>query len=208
MEAITEVHLLGNVQIKQNGKPVSGFESRKALALFCYLADMPQPVPRGRLAQLFWGDKSESNARANLSRVLHNNAVLIPNCVELARDVVQFKPTTNVRVDVAVFMELSGRKDIHSLTKAVALYDDVFMADIALNKCTEFETWLLTEQEAWRHRLSNALLLLISAHKDNGNYIEGLQYAFRLLYFALYENRSLFSLLEFSKTTVFITTAI
>src|SRR5262249_31207684 len=70
--AHTHLYLLGPARVECDGAPVQGFESRKALALLCYLALQGHPRTRGHLAELFWEGKAEERGRGNLNRVLHN----------------------------------------------------------------------------------------------------------------------------------------
>jgi hypothetical protein len=62
--------LLGPVAITQNGEPVGGQIPAKSQALLCYLAVTGQSHSREKSAGLFWGGKSEANARANLGKSL------------------------------------------------------------------------------------------------------------------------------------------
>ena len=50
-----ELALLGNLEIRQGGVPVTDFESSKAQALLCYLAVTGHPHTRPALAGLLWG---------------------------------------------------------------------------------------------------------------------------------------------------------
>jgi DNA-binding SARP family transcriptional activator len=181
MDASLDLHLFGPVEIRWNGKPVTGFESRKALALFCYLAALRQPVTRTQLTNLFWGDKPERNGRSNLSRVLHNNEALLPGCLEIERETIQFHLTPNAFVDVACFTTLLEQNTIAATTKAIDLYHGTFMADVALTNCPEFETWLVTEQELWKLQIAQALDTLVAYYRNRGNYEQGLHFAMRLL---------------------------
>jgi DNA-binding SARP family transcriptional activator len=181
MDAIVELYLLGPVQIKYQGEPLSGFESRKALALLCYLAEQKKPVSRTQLTHLFWGDKAEQRGRSNLSRVLHNNAALLPNCFDISRDTVEFKPTSTTFVDVHFFMEVTQRPQLPALLEAAVSYRGSFMADILLKECPEFDAWLAIEQELWRQRIATVLHRLISHYRNSGDYEQGLTFSERLL---------------------------
>lgn len=181
MEGGINLQLLGAVQVTRNSESVQGFESHKALALLCYLAEQHRPILRSHLVDLFWGDKSEAQGRANLSRVLHNNSALLPGCLLVARTTVQFLVSTTNRVDVATFTELVAQGELASLAAAVELYLGDFMAGTRLNHCSNFETWLVTEQELWRQRVAAVLYQLIARHQHNGDYDQGLPFAKRLL---------------------------
>ena len=175
------MRLLGVVQIEREGNAVRGFESRKALALLCYLAAQGQPVSRARLANLFWGDLDEEKGRANLSRVLHNDGLLAPGCLQVDRAEVSFPGGALVQLDVATFAQLSAAGDAESLAAAAELYRGEFMDGAYLDGCPEFETWLVMQQEVWRQRMAKLLGRLIAAHTELGDYERGLACAQRLL---------------------------
>lgn len=181
MPEFIEIRLLGRVQIERNRVLVRGFESRKALALICYLAVQDRAVSRGELAALFWGDKSEAQSRANLSRVLHNNFELLPECLQIERDTVRLVRSSACWVDVAEFIELAAQDQVVALIAAADLFRGDLMPDISLHNCPEFETWLLTQQELWRQRVAKVLQQLIDIHRDRGEYEHGLSFASRLV---------------------------
>jgi DNA-binding SARP family transcriptional activator len=62
MAETTRLRLLGTVQVERDGETVRGFRSRKAL--LGYLAVQEQPIPRERLADLFWEGMPEARGRA------------------------------------------------------------------------------------------------------------------------------------------------
>ena len=91
MEGILRLRLLGTVHVERDGEPVRGFRSRKALALLGYLAVQDHPIPRERLVDLLWADRTEARGRANLSWVLHRISTLLPGCLQADRRTVQFQ---------------------------------------------------------------------------------------------------------------------
>lgn len=175
------IGLLGPVQIALNEKPLKGFESKKAHALFCYLVYINQPVSRSYLANLFWSSKSDSSGLANLSRVLHNNKKLLPGYLNVEYKTVQFTRNTNCIVDIHVFSELLLKGDGDSLMKAISLVRGDFFENVFLTESQEFENWLVREKEAWRQKIARAYNELISIFIEKGNYTEGIEYASRLL---------------------------
>jgi DNA-binding SARP family transcriptional activator len=180
-EGSVEVRLLGPIRVMRGGTAVQGFESRKALALLCYVAARACPVARAQLAELFWGDRGEALGRANLSRVLHNDSALLPGCLRTTRADVTLAPPPACWTDVTAFEQLSERGDLQALTDAVELYQGEFMEGIYLDGCPEFETWLVTEQEVWRQRMAGLLNALIAALSEAGAYRQAMDYAGRLL---------------------------
>ncbi len=180
--------LLGPIQISRDGEAVRGFESRKALALLCYLAVRAQPVSRVELANLFWGDKTEAQGRGNLSRVLNNLSSLFPNTFITDRESVQIKPDA-FSLDIAEFEEQTTderRKAemddaVRRLSSAVALYRGEFMAGLYLDDCPDFEIWLVQERERWQQRVVEVLDSLIRTYSGRREFSTALGFAARLL---------------------------
>ncbi len=181
MPGAIQIRLLGRVQIEHDGVPVTGFESRKALALICYLAVQDQAISRNELAALFWSDKSTSQSRANLSRVLHNNAEVLPDCLQIERNTVQLIRSERCWIDVAEFVELAAQDELDSLVAAAELFQGDLMQGYSVRQCPEFEIWLLTQQEVWRQRAARVLQRLIDLHCDRGEYEHGLSFAAQLV---------------------------
>jgi predicted ATPase/DNA-binding SARP family transcriptional activator len=193
MAIIYRLRLLGNIQVEKEGTLIRDFESRKSLALLGYLAQQAEPVSRSLLAGLFWGDKEEARGRRNLSRELSQLSARIPGCFQSDYYTVQFQPLPGVWVDTIAFEELiksrgAGVKPAPlllrspaQLAEAVALYRGQFMAGFYLDDCPEFETWLLSEQEAWQRRVTAILDQLITYHTRRHQDDQALGYARRWL---------------------------
>ncbi len=199
--SVESVHLslLGPVAIERAGAPVQGFESRKAVALLCYLAAEKQPLSRSHLADWFWQDKPEPQGRANLSRVLHNLSSLLPDCLQVDRYTLQFKQSPVCWVDLKTFDELvkdsrnaaspsAGLKEMpaflqfpEKLTAAANLYRGEFMAGFYLDDCPDFEAWLVTERERWQQRVIDVLQKLADHYTRCRAYEQGREFAARLL---------------------------
>jgi predicted ATPase/DNA-binding SARP family transcriptional activator len=181
MSSTFHLRFLGPVQAEQNGEPLRGFRSRKALALLGYLVAQSQTLPREHLADLFWEDQTESRGRANLSWVLNKLNTLLPDCLETDRHNVQFQPSDSYWSDLDAFDELEARGETSALAEAVALYRGEFLEGLYLEGCAEFELWVLAERERWRQRVLRALETLVAHHSRRGEYEASLHFARRLL---------------------------
>lgn len=175
-----QLGLLGPVEVLVHGTALRGFESRKALALLCYLAVSGQPIPRVVLANLFWQDKSEPQGRANLSRVLNNLSSLLPGSLLTDRESVQLI-REQFSIDILEFETLRARGDAASLAAAATLDRGEFMAGMYLDNCPEFEIWLVAERERWRQRVALTLELLADEYARYGDPKTALPFAARLL---------------------------
>jgi DNA-binding SARP family transcriptional activator len=180
-EGAVRFHFLGTVQIERDGEPVRGFHSRKALALLAYLVMQGRPVPRERLADLFWGDKTESQGRTNLSWTLNRITSQLPDCLRADRHTVAFVPAAAQWLDVAAFEELVEEEGIEALAEAVGLYRGEFLEGLTLEGCVEFELWVVGERERWRQRVTRVLRELVAHYSQCGEYEEGLRFGRRLL---------------------------
>ena len=181
MADILEIRLLGPVQIQRAGQPIRGFESRKALALLCYLAARDQPLTRDHLADLFWPDKTPQQGRANLSRVLHNLNSLVPGSLTIDRYTVSFRQTADCWLDVAAFEQLASRRTQAAQAAAAVLFRGDFMADVFLDDCPDFELWLVGARERWLAKVTRVLDDLVEHHLHQRTFAEGLDVVSRLL---------------------------
>lgn len=102
MSGTLEISLLGGVSLKRNGQAVTEVTSRKATALFIYLACRLQPASRDRLAGLFYGDCSQKRAVANV-RVLLTRLGPLREYLHITRREVAFNPATDYQVDSQCF---------------------------------------------------------------------------------------------------------
>src|SRR5579859_343932 len=70
MSELLDIIALGGLTIRDNGKQVTGFVSRKAEALLVYLACTGREHPREVLADLLWDDRPQKQAMSNLRTVI------------------------------------------------------------------------------------------------------------------------------------------
>ncbi|MBN1810286.1 MAG: AAA family ATPase, partial [Anaerolineae bacterium] len=181
MKGTVSLCLLGTVQVERDGEPVCGFRSRKALAILGYLAVQNQPIPRERLADLFWENKAEVRGRANLNWVLHRITTLLPGCLQTDCHTVGFQRSLSYWLDTAAFEDLEVQGDPASLAAAIALYRGQFLEGVSLKGCTEFELWLVGERERWHRRVAGVLERLVAHHGQCGAYEDGVRFAQQLL---------------------------
>ncbi|MGD2147909.1 MAG: BTAD domain-containing putative transcriptional regulator, partial [Anaerolineae bacterium] len=184
MKSTFRLRFLGPVEIERQGKQVRGLESRKALGLLAYLAVERQPVPRDRLVDLFWEDKTLAQGRNNLSWVLSRLSTFLPDCLQADRHTVRFPGEGAESIywlDLDAFEELEAQGDLPSLEAAVALYRGEFLEGLSLRGCPEFELWQVREQERWRRRAAGVLSQLVAHHSRQGEAEQGLRFARQLL---------------------------
>ena len=121
-----ELALLGNLEIRQGGVPMTDFKSSKAQALLSYLAVTGQPHTRTALAGLLWGGMPERKARMNLSQALTKLRRMFGKHLIITRQTVAFKHDSDYWLDVEAFETAPAEENIESLQEAVQLYRGIF----------------------------------------------------------------------------------
>ena len=146
-----ELSCFGTVEIKQNGCPVEGFVSAKDQALLIYLGVTGQPHRRETLAGLFWGDKSEARARANLRKALSNLRQLVGDYLTISDRTVAINGNSACRLDVTAFEALWQGNDTQlpnpePLRQMIHLYRGDFLAGFTVEAALPFEEWVLVQR--------------------------------------------------------------
>ncbi|MCB0170514.1 MAG: AAA family ATPase [Anaerolineae bacterium] len=184
-----KLFFLGPPRFEHNGSPLD-IGRRKAVALLAYLALSDQSHSRDALATLFWPEADQSRARGTLRRALSDlNKQLGNHYLETEGDTISLNPA-DVWIDVAAFSHLAqaglGQTDLTpdglaTLTQAVALYRDDFMAGFTLPDSPAFDEWQFFQSENLRRVLSDTLDKLVAAHTAQGRYDRAIAYARRRL---------------------------
>lgn len=178
--ADVQIYVLGPVRIERGGAPIHGFESRKAVALLCYVALQGQPQTRAHLAELLWEGKPEGRGRGNLNRVLHNLSALLPGCLAITRQTVGVARGGGLWLDAEAFATMAEQGE-GALASAARLYRGDLLADLQIDDCPELEQWVEAAREHWRQRHTQALHRLLRWHADRGDTEQGLAWAAQLL---------------------------
>jgi predicted ATPase/DNA-binding SARP family transcriptional activator len=187
-----QISLLGGARIEQDGTAVTGFVSRKAEALFIYLACQQRPIPRESLAALLWPENDQTRASANLSVILTSLRKQLDAYILADRYTIAFNDEADFTLDVAEFeqaitqtRQLQTGKIMRTaaaqLTTAVSLYQGDFLAGFSLRSAADFEAWALLEQERLRQMMLAALADLTAFHLQRGQYEEGIGYGRQLV---------------------------
>ncbi|MCB0110052.1 MAG: hypothetical protein KDE53_29220, partial [Caldilineaceae bacterium] len=119
------------------------FETRTTEALLIYLACQGRPLAREVLAELFWPDRTQKQARANLRVALHRLRKKVAPYLVITHHIVGVNPKTDVVLDAAHFEThlAAGR-----LSAALACYRGDFLEGFYLDGSSTFEQWALLER--------------------------------------------------------------
>ena len=181
------IQLLGSFEITHDGEPVPGLMKSRMQALLAYLLLHRQtPQSREYLAYTFWPESSESQARTNLRRELHQLRRTLSHTGDFLRSTdaqsIQWNPDILFSLDVADFEDMLARAD-HSdssltrrefLQKAAALYQGDLLPAL-------YDDWILPRREELRQKYIQALEQLIVLLGSERDYASAIQFAQRLL---------------------------
>lgn len=188
------LYLFGPPRVERAGQPVE-INLRKALALLVYVAATRQPHSRDALATLFWPDKNQQTARANLRRSLYDLGQLLgvplfevtgekvarPTDAPLWLDIEQFQRclADDLPPD-APAQPLDGVRLLH-LEEAVDLYTADFMAGFTLSDCPEFDDWQYFQREELRRTFASLLEYLVWHYEAEEKWDGAIRHARRWL---------------------------
>src|SRR5258708_3657422 len=186
--------LMGPPRIERDGI-VLNVDTRKATALFAYLAVTKRPQSRDALAALLWPEYDQAHARATLRRTLSTlNKALSGNWLHIDRETVAIDATAHMWLDVDDFYSHLEECKRHShaaaevcsacldpLAGAVSLYRDDFLAGFGLRDSPNFDDWQFFQADTMRRDLFNALERLVRGHSILLDYTSAIAYARRWL---------------------------
>jgi DNA-binding SARP family transcriptional activator len=169
--------LLGGYEASVDGHPI-WFRTRKAFALFTYLALDPRPHRREAIAELLWPGGDGADARANLRTALAYVRVAIGNRADAIlmanRDTVGVLPgSVDVDIDVlrAARQFIRQPRDLalrQQLESAISHYRGPFLAELVFPDAPELEEWIEAQRAYWRNVATELLSLLATLQDADG----------------------------------------
>lgn len=195
MAPTLKLHLFGVPQIYLDDTPVTDFVTRKALALFIYLATNRRVQPRDKLAALLWRDVAEKQAQNSLRRVLPNLRHLVGSHLRIERHAVAFDEQQPFWMDVDHFrttlaalppLPAQAQREAAFITpvdveNALALYEHEFLDSFFVDDAPAFEEWLLLQREELRNLALRGFTYLTEYYLAQNNFAAGLATTQRLL---------------------------
>ena len=188
------LYMFGPPRFEIDSKPAT-IDTRKALALFVYLAVTRRPHTRDALAGLLWPDYDQIHARATLRRTLSPlHRLLGEGFLNIEREMLAIQSEVALWTDVDEFEKLLANCQKHGhdvngvcaiclplLAKASDLYTDGFLAGFALRDSPTFDDWQWAQGERLRRSLASALERLAIGYSASGEYDAALLTARRWL---------------------------
>lgn len=183
-----QLEFFGGFRVLLDQRPIDGFVSNKAKALFAYLFITRKPQPRQVLAEMFWGDKRDTVANTNLRVALSNLRSIAAPYLLIGRSDVSINPEAPYTLDVAGFQTQLERLSPHwqdidaqALESALALYQGDLLDGFLVRDALSFEEWALWQRERLRQMALHGLHKLAVHQTERGNYDSALKASSRLL---------------------------
>jgi pimeloyl-ACP methyl ester carboxylesterase/DNA-binding SARP family transcriptional activator/tetratricopeptide (TPR) repeat protein len=164
--APVEIRVLGDLAVLRDGEPVRLPPSKKTRALLAFLAVSDRPQRRERLCEMFWEipDDPRGALRWSLSKL--RQIVNTPGCERLEADRnAVFMRKEGIALDFAAVGGLANADlaacELAELEQVAARFRGLFLDDLALPRCPEFEAWRaahVNEMELFRLKLLRQLI--------------------------------------------------
>jgi DNA-binding SARP family transcriptional activator len=158
-----ELRLLGELEVRRDGRPLALPASKRSRALLGYLAATARPHLRSHLCDLLWS--SPGDPRAALRWSLAKLRLLFdPDeaaCLVADREHVAFEART-----VALDLALAGASALETspvdeLVRTAALFRGELLDGLELPDCHRYHQWCAAERERWRGRRAAVLRTLV-----------------------------------------------
>jgi DNA-binding SARP family transcriptional activator len=185
MESL-RLRMLGGMHIILGDRPIASDLSKKAQALFCYLAVSGRPQSRDTLAGLFWSDFPQRRARANLRDTLSDLSRVLGRHLEINRRTIAFVDDGCSWIDAVIFLQeindvqhsfrstpspaMLPAELAAQLEGALKLYEGEFLDGFYLHRAALFEEWLTGRRERLHHAAVEALQILTEYYSVRGDY--------------------------------------
>lgn len=189
MPQILQIKLLSGFDLFYDGKSLTGAITERLQSLLTYLIlNRHAPQSRQRLALLFWTDSSNSQARTNLRRTIHDLRRILPNVeqfISIDSKALQWRQDTPSTLDVVEFEQVIATAEIAAqsshptavrvaLERAVALYQGKLLPNC-------YDEWIEPEQERLHQACIRVYTWLIQQLQTQQDYSAALRHAQQLL---------------------------
>ncbi len=183
-----KLHLLGSFRL-ENEHGELRLPTRKIESLLAYLVLHPEEHAREKLAALFWGDSTDTQARDSLRTALKNLRKQFGADLLLAdRDTIQLNPTFPLWVDAKEFQQIadskwqmandtsdiSHRRQSSAIATAISYYRGDLLSDF-------YDDWILPEREHYRTLYLETLFQLTQEFRAHGDYPSAIEHARKIL---------------------------
>ncbi len=205
------IELLGPFQVRLDEQNLmSAFRTDKERALLAYLSyESHRAHRREVLAELFWPERPEGNARTNLRQALYGLRLTLGDrgneipFLLVSEETVQLNPASDFWLDAREFDLLLRRTQNHQhqsldtclictqhLKAAAELYRGEFLSDLVSSDSQGFMEWTLFQREQYFRRLLVAIQNLTDYFRRVGDSEQVFSYAWRQVELAPLEEQA------------------
>jgi len=179
-----QVNVLGCLEIRTGTLDQFNFSTAKAKALFAYLVvESGQPTSREKLAELLWGETSDTRARANLRQALTRVRQALPDamraCIKSQNGTIYLERTA-LATDISDFIRLLDEGTIAALEDAAVLYRGDLLDGIETND-NSFEAWVRDQRQIYRNCAADCFGRLLRHYYATGASTRGIEICNRLI---------------------------
>jgi predicted ATPase/DNA-binding SARP family transcriptional activator len=170
------VYLFGSFTLEAGHRPIR-LPTRKVEALLAYLVLYPQPHSREKLADLFWGDTRDEQARHSLRTAIHTLRRLVDaDLFRVDKTTVQLNPHFPLWVDVRELEEgvRRAQRSEDSSRAVLALYRGDLLAG-------SYDDWVLSARDRYRALYLDAALQSVQQLRAQGEYAAAIALAEQVL---------------------------
>jgi DNA-binding SARP family transcriptional activator len=188
-----KIHLFGSGSANYHDRALAGFPGQQAGLIMCYLIlNHSQPIPRERLAAVFWEDlptvtarKYLRNAFWRMKRMLDDSGVDTDQFLSITDEFVSLNDVENTWIDVQIFRtaysdcmksmpESLSAIQVQALEEAVHLYTGDLLHGI-------YEDWTLHDREQLRLMYISMRQKLMMHHNIYNRFEEALHHGEKIL---------------------------
>jgi DNA-binding SARP family transcriptional activator/predicted ATPase len=181
---LLDLKCFGAPQIVLDAEPVTGLSS-KAVALFLYLAVTGRPQHRDHLADLFWSEGNNQQARNNLRYLLPEVRKVLGDYLVITPQTIAFDRRQPYQLDsecfYATLTHAPESMATTALQAALDRYQAEFLAGFRVRNAPVFEQWLTQQQEMYQRLAIQGWYQLLTRYYHQGDYQAALVAGQRLL---------------------------
>lgn len=152
---MVEFQTLGTLQIRMDGRPITGLAVKERALLTYVLVNSPRRFSRVELADLFWPNVPIEKSRRSLNQALYSIRRSIPSVLQVSSEEI-YANGSDVNVDAVNLMNALSRNDTHAILHHLK---GSFLTTLGVPDAEDFEEW--------KSAYSARLLRLIDSHLCN-----------------------------------------
>jgi DNA-binding SARP family transcriptional activator/tetratricopeptide (TPR) repeat protein len=159
-----ELRLLGELEVRRDGRPLGLPPSKRSRALLGYLAATGKPHLRSYLCDLLWSSPGDPRAalRWSLAKIRPLFEPDAAACLLADREHVAFD-SRGLALDLALAAECGlETASVDDLLRTSALFRGELLDGLELPDCHRYHQWCVAERERWRGRRAEVLRTLVA----------------------------------------------